>query len=340
MIEAEQRVGGSNAVVLAGLLLLSTDSFAHGQWDDSEALAREGLDLAAAYGYHLIEAQLRIRQAFVAAVRGDAAAARALTDEVTTWAVPRGLGLTQAFARHARVLAALAEGDYEEAYSQASWIGRPEIPSTGIPGRWLVLDLVEADVHTGRTERARAHVAAARRAGLFHASPRTELIAAGAAALAAPDDEAGPLFAAALSRPEAERWPWEQARIHLAYGRWLRRARDTTAARLHLRAAAETFERLGARPWARRAHDELRATGLAAGTPERRPAALTAQERQIAELAATGMTNKQIGERLFLSHRTVGAHLHRLFPKLGITSRAALRDALRAVRPQEPPPPP
>ncbi|HTJ37754.1 MAG TPA: LuxR family transcriptional regulator [Dactylosporangium sp.] len=335
----EERDGGSNAVVLAGLLLLSTDSFHHGQWDESEALAREGLELATAYGYHLLKAQLRIREAFVQAGRGDAVAARALTDEVTTWAVPRGLGLTQAFARHARVIAALTEGDYEDAYAQASWISRPEIPSTGIPGRWLVLDLVEADVHTGRAELARAHVAAARQAGLFHASPRTELIAAGAAALAAADDEAGPLFEAAVSLPEADRWPWEQARIHLAYGRWLRRTRDTSAARLYLRAAEEAFDRLGARPWTQRARHELRAAGVATARPERSAAALTAQERQIAELAATGMTNKQIGERLFLSHRTVGAHLHRLFPKLGITSRAALRDALQAVRPQEPPPP-
>jgi DNA-binding NarL/FixJ family response regulator len=71
-------------------------------------------------------------------------------------------------------------------------------------------------------------------------------------------------------------------------------------------------------------------------------ALLTAQERQIAALATAGLTNKQISQRLFLSHRTVGAHLHRMFPKLGITSRAALRDALDTIAPdadpQSPPP--
>ncbi|MFD0574948.1 helix-turn-helix transcriptional regulator [Dactylosporangium darangshiense] len=145
------------------------------------------------------------------------------------------------------------------------------------------------------------------------------------------------LFEAALSRPDAERWPWEHARIHLAYGQWLRRTRDTTRARLHLRAAIETFDRLRAQPWTQRARNELRATGVAgtATRPETRTAALTVQERQIAELAATGLTNKQIGERLFLSHRTVGAHLHRLYPKLGITSRAALRDALDTITPDK-----
>jgi DNA-binding CsgD family transcriptional regulator len=93
---------------------------------------------------------------------------------------------------------------------------------------------------------------------------------------------------------------------------------------------------LGARPWAVRAHNELRATGIATtARPNTHAAALTAQERQIATLAATGLTNKQIGQQLFLSHRTVGAHLHRIFPRLGITSRAALRDALETITPDE-----
>jgi DNA-binding NarL/FixJ family response regulator len=105
---------------------------------------------------------------------------------------------------------------------------------------------------------------------------------------------------------------------------------------MHLRAATETFDRLGARPWAQRAHNELRASGVATATrPGTHTSTLTAQEWQIATLAATGMTNKEIGQRLFLSHRTVGAHLHRLYPKLGITSRAALRDALETISPDD-----
>jgi DNA-binding CsgD family transcriptional regulator len=87
---------------------------------------------------------------------------------------------------------------------------------------------------------------------------------------------------------------------------------------------------VGARPWATRASNEVRATGLthrgAAG--DRGIGALTAQEHRIAQLAASGLSNKQIGSRLYLSPRTVGAHLYRVFPKLGISSRAALRDAL------------
>jgi DNA-binding CsgD family transcriptional regulator len=345
MIERE-RDGGAIGLVISGLLLLSGDSYHHGQWDEAETLAREGLDLAAAHGHHLPQGQLRSHLAFIAAARGNVDLARALTDEITTWAAPRGIELTQAYARYARATAALAQGDYEDAYLQTSRINPPGTPSPGIPGRWMVMDLVEAAVRTGRADQAGAHVAAAQQAGIARISPRMALITAGAAALAAPDHDAGPLFEAALSLPEADRWPFEQARINLAYGQWLRRTRDTTRARLHLRAALETLDRLGAQPWAQRARNELRATGIpTTARPDTRAAALTAQERQIATLAATGLTNKQIGERLFLSHRTVGAHLHRAFPKLGITSRAALRDALNTITPDDndhapqPPPP-
>jgi DNA-binding CsgD family transcriptional regulator len=345
MIEQE-RSGGATAMVIAGLLLLSGDSYAHGQWDEAEDLAKEGLDLAAAHGYHILQGQLWCVLAFIAAGRGHVDLARTLSDEITTWAAPHGVGLTQAFAGQARAFAALGQGDYEDAYVQATRISPAGTASPDIAGSWMVLDLVEAAVRTGRTEEARAHVAAAQRAGIARISPRTALITAGAAALAAPDHNAGPLFETALSLPEADRWPFEQARIHLAYGQWLRRTRDTTRARLHLRAAIETLDRVGARPWAARAHNELRATGIpATARPDTRMALLTAQERQIAALAATGLTNKQIGQRLFLSHRTVSAHLHRIFPKLGITSRAALRDALETITPDDepapqPPPPP
>jgi DNA-binding NarL/FixJ family response regulator len=90
------------------------------------------------------------------------------------------------------------------------------------------------------------------------------------------------------------------------------------------------------RPWATRARSELRATGQS--KPRVDPytrVPLTPQEGEIASLAAAGPTNKQIAERLFLSPRTVGGHLHRVFPKLGIATRAALRDALASVPPGE-----
>jgi hypothetical protein len=85
--------------------------------------------------------------------------------------------------------------------------------------------------------------------------------------LAADDADAGPLFETALSLPDAARWPWEHARIQLAYGQWLRRARETGRARWYLRAALETFDRIGAAAMAQRARGELRATGLPTTRP-------------------------------------------------------------------------
>jgi DNA-binding CsgD family transcriptional regulator len=120
------------------------------------------------------------------------------------------------------------------------------------------------------------------------------------------------------------------------YGERLRRARATTEARIQLTVALEIFERLGARPWVTRAASELRAAGRTdPRTTQRDRESLTPQELKIAELAAAGLTNKQIGQRLFLSHRTVGAHLYQIFPKLGVTSRAALRDALASLPRQQ-----
>jgi DNA-binding CsgD family transcriptional regulator len=173
---------------------------------------------------------------------------------------------------------------------------------------------------------------------------RKALLTGAVAALAAPDDLAAELFEAALADPGARWWPFDFARVHLLYGEWLLEAREITRSRYHLQAALAAFERLGASAWAERAaaglgNTGLAATGLAAtglattGPVKRRREAgprepLTAQELQVADLAAAGLSNREIAVRLCLSHRTVGAHLYRIFPKLGISSRAALRDAL------------
>ncbi|HEX4831785.1 MAG TPA: helix-turn-helix transcriptional regulator [Trebonia sp.] len=158
---------------------------------------------------------------------------------------------------------------------------------------------------------------------------RKALLARAVRALGAPDDLTAALFEAALADPGARLWPFDFARVHLLYGEWLRRSREITRSRHHLRAALAAFERLGASAWANRAAAELAATAVTRRHED--PAAaepLTAQELQVAELAAAGLSNKEIARRLYMSHRTVGAHLYRVFPKLGVSSRAALRDAL------------
>jgi len=154
-----------------------------------------------------------------------------------------------------------------------------------------------------------------------------------ATAVLSEDDDAEQLFHAAIASA-AEGWELYAARARLAYGVWLRRVqRRATDARAPLREAAEIFSALGQETSAERALSELRASGETAR--RRIPEAwaeLTPQELQIAQLAAQGLSNKEIGERLYVSYRTVGTHLYHLFPKLGITSRSQLRDALKLAR--------
>jgi DNA-binding CsgD family transcriptional regulator len=140
--------------------------------------------------------------------------------------------------------------------------------------------------------------------------------------------EADDMYHRAETHPAAAVFPFELARIRLAHGIRLRHTQGRKAARLTLTLAADTFERLGTPPWAERARAELRAAGASTLASTAHLATLTWQERRIADLAAGGLTNKEIGARMHLSPRTVSSHLYRAFPKLGITSRAALRDAL------------
>ncbi|HJW61553.1 MAG TPA: LuxR C-terminal-related transcriptional regulator [Actinomycetota bacterium] len=146
--------------------------------------------------------------------------------------------------------------------------------------------------------------------------------------LLADDQDAEPLFQTALDA-ELARWPVLRPRIQLAYGAWLRRQRRVAESRAPLRAAREAFDALGAIPWGERTRQELRASGEA--SPRRIPQAwdhLSPQELQIAQLAAEGLSNREIGQQLYLSHRTVSSYLYRVFPKLGISSRSQLRAAL------------
>jgi DNA-binding CsgD family transcriptional regulator len=263
-------------------------------------------------------------------MRGQSARARDLQAEVDAWARPRGLGFLTQLADSAGAIAALSDGDYEAAYLYAIGITSPGTfqPYTYQASRTL-LDLVEAALHTGRAEPARQHALAARDAGLPAISPRLALITYGALAMTAESEkEAAEMFALAESHPEATRFPFELARIRLAHGIRVRHVEGRAAARRFLVPAAEAFERLGARGWTERARAEVRATGTPPRASTLNLASLTWHERQIAELAASGLTNKEIGKRMHVSPRTVSSHLYRIFPKLGITTRASLRDAL------------
>lgn len=318
MIERE-RAGGAVASLMTMLNLIILDDTAAGRWDDASGVADEVIALTGEHGYAMIGHQARAFFGIVLAMRGETTRAAELQATVDAWARPRRVGLLLRFAEEIGLQAALSEGDFETAWTYAVGLAEAgKFPPFAQHAARTLLDLVEAALHTGRDDLARAHADAA--AALPPISPRFALLTAGAVAMTSPSS-AG--FAVAAEHPAAADFPFDAARIRHAEGVWLRRQRHITEARAAVADALTVFERLGAAGWADRARRELRA-----GAPQTET--LTAQERQIAELAATGLSNKQIAGQLFLSPRTVGAHLYRIFPKLGITSRAALRDALEA----------
>jgi DNA-binding CsgD family transcriptional regulator len=323
---------GDVASTVQAAELLAFEAFFVGRWEEADMLLAESLTLCEQNGYRLLGCAATYVQALLAAARGDDASVRSLTDEVTRWAVPRGVLVVQQNFSHAKALAALGRGAFDEAYRETASISPAgTLPPLRAPALWVVLDLVEAAAKTGRTAEAAAHAAALSGSRVQDISGRLALQAGAAEGLAADRDQAGACFERALQTPGASRWPFDLARVQLLYGEYLRRVRAYAQARTHLDAALDAFQRLGAAPWVRRAADELRVTGVRPGRRGQPVGKLTIQEHAIARLAATGMTNKQIAERLFLSDRTVSAHLYRVFPKLGITARAALRDALVAL---------
>jgi DNA-binding CsgD family transcriptional regulator len=325
----DNRDGGAITSGIDALMLLCVDYFMTGEWDQAGQLADEGIRLSEIYGYGLLAWQGRWCKAVIAAGRGDLDDVDALADDLIRWAVPRRAVMVQHYGHHAKELAALGRGDYEQAYEHATAITPAGTLASHIPiALWVGMDIVEAAVRTGRHAEAAAHVAAMSAAGIGEISPRLALMVRGSAAIAASPDDAGELFDRALATAGARQWPFELARIQLAYGERLRRARAIADARAKLTSALATFEHLRAEPWVLRTHSELRASGHAPREGSFGIASLTPREREIAKLAAAGLSNKQIAERLFLTHRTVAAHLYQVFPKLGITSRAALHAAL------------
>jgi DNA-binding CsgD family transcriptional regulator len=317
---------GAVGTAMMAMLMLAFDALHAGRWDEAHRLAAEATAMCDERGYRLYAWSGRYTMALVAANRGDRDACRDICEAMIEWGAARELGRLADWANHALGRAAAGAGDFEACYAHAGALSRPGTLASHNPqALWAALDMVEAAVHTGRDDEARAHADVLRRTDLGRYSPRAALIATAAAAFVASDADAPELFGEAIAVPGIEGWPFELARVQLAYGERLRRLRRTRDARARLSAARDGFERLGARSWAERAAIEFAATGATRGAGT---GSLTPQEREIAELAATGLTNREIAARLYMSHRTVSSHLYRIFPKLGISSRAALRDAI------------
>ena len=331
------RSGGAVATAISAMSTLASDAYCTGQWEQCEALVEEGLQLCDEHGYELLRWSFLFARAMVCAARGQFEVVPALVEEIDAWAAPRGMLAVSAYARQVEVLAALGAGDVDRAFRQAAAVSAPGTLVVGVPqALFLTLDLVVAAVESGRPEQARKHAAVVRSAGISRHAPRLRLLTAASVAVSGDSEHAEERYRQALALPGVAAWPFDAARVQLLLGEHLHRLHGGEAGRGPLTQAHATLRRLGADPWTARAAAALRAAGssTAAFTV---PVQLSAQELAIARLAAAGLSNRQIGERLYLSHRTIGAHLYRIFPKLGITTRAALRDVLdrdQAVAPR------
>ncbi|WP_051798624.1 LuxR family transcriptional regulator [Streptomyces sp. NRRL S-337] len=307
------------------------DDFLHGDWDASLAVSRQGAETSAACGHAFNEMLFLQNVAQVLAARGDRAGLAELEPVLGASARERRMRSVTERLTGLKVLCALAHGRTEEAWQQARMLTAPGTVPLRSP--WFPLSLVDwvqAAVDSGRRAEAQRHLRAVRMAGIARVSAHHAFLVAVAEALAADDEEAEQRYAAVYAAPGAATWPFPLARARLAHGAWLRRHGRGEAAAVHCEAALAAFTRIGAPVWAEQASREH--TAAVAGTVPPGSAAgrqlLTAQELRIAELAAEGLTNRQIGERLGLSPRTIGAHLYRVFPKLGITTRAGVARAL------------
>jgi DNA-binding CsgD family transcriptional regulator len=313
------------------LALQGTTAARQPDWNIAIPAAEEGERLASELGQPAWIAGAQTVEAYVAALRGDEEAAEAAAAAAERVALPLGANFLLTAVQWARGLAALGAGRYADAYAELLRTHDPQDPSFHHHMRWwAIADISEAASHGGKPAEGRRLLDELASLAQKTPAPWIQLGLRHARAVLADDDDAEELFQAALSA-EVNRWPYQRARLLLAYGAWLRRQRRVAESRTPLRAARDAFDALGVRAWGERARQELRASGETSRsrTPEARDQ-LTPQELQIAQMAAEGLTNREIGQQLYLSHRTVGSHLYRLFPKLGISSRAQLRSALAA----------
>ncbi|MBX9247199.1 helix-turn-helix transcriptional regulator, partial [Actinotalea ferrariae] len=318
---ASARDAGALIMVLYALTRRGAADQVLGRWDQLAAGAREALGLAEATGRPGLAAMPHAWLALYAALRGDDDAPERLAAlERVVAAGPSGT--TEASVRGQLLWTRAVLAD-----SPAAAVHHYEQMTHGFAERMIALDRIETAVAAGRPELAErwvGHIAHfAEGTGSPWAAAVTEH---GRAALAeGPEVEVHLLRALELHAASSRRV--DAARTELALGEWLRRERRRVDARPHLRAALQTFEDVGARRWAERAAQELRASGE---TVRRRDAQggsaprLTPTEQQVARLVAQGLATRDVAAQLFVSPRTVDFHLRNVFAKLGVTSRAAL----------------
>jgi DNA-binding CsgD family transcriptional regulator len=321
-VRLARETGALGDLQLALSQRISMDLFA-GELAAAASLVEELRSATEATGSHLAP----YGAASLLALEGREAAATLLINNTRAEVTGRGEGIGVSVLDWSVAVLYNGLGRYDEACSAALRIA--EHPQDLAPSNWHLAELIEAAARAGTPERARdAHERLARMAQASGTQWALG-IAARSRALLAGDEEAEELYVEAIERLRRTRIRVELARAHLLYGEWLRRESRRTDAREQLRTAHGMLTSMGVGAFAGRAERELRATGehVPKHTIETRDE-LTPQEAEVAGLARDGLSNPEIGARLFISRHTVHYHLSKVFRKLGITSRNQLARAL------------
>ena len=305
-----------------------------GDWVRSTVASEEGRAVAADTGQPVWSTGTLVNEARARGLLGDSARAMELAAEAEHSPTLRALNDFLACAQLARGFAYITSGRHAEAYAALEDVFDPSKPAHHQREQFSgITFLAEAAAHCGRVADARVILAEMEKLAELTPSPLLHVNLLYARPVLADVDQAEDLYIAAL-KTDLSQWPVHRARIQHAFGSWLRRQRRVAESRDPLRAAIAAYDVIGATTWAELARAELRASGersqqteatstIAAAT------VLSPQELQIARLAAEGHSNREIAERLYLSPRTIGSHLYRIFPKLDITSRGQLASRLK-----------
>jgi DNA-binding CsgD family transcriptional regulator/tetratricopeptide (TPR) repeat protein len=301
-----------------------------GRWGQALAQGSQALELALATGQTFLACTALVTIAAVEAAQGrdedclrHAREADQLTGEL-------GLRNLQLLARRSQALLELSQGRLEEAITRYDEVRR-------LAAEWGIIhpyyspipDLIEAHARAGTLDQARGLLSDFVAQVPGRANPQSAARVARCRGIISDDFDAH--FLEAIGLHQRSDVVFQHGRTLLCYGERLRRARRRRDARVQLRAAAEIFGRLDARPWAERAQAELRASGETIASPGRGGEQLTSQELQIALLVTQGRTNAEVGRAVFLSTRTVEFHLSRAYRKLGVASRTELTHRLTAA---------
>ena len=321
------RAAGALAVLAVGVNVLGQVAALAGDFAQATLLKAEADAVREATGTHVA----RYGALVLAALQGRAGEAFPLIDSTVANATAEGQGTAVQYAHWAKSVILNALGRYDEAFVVAE-LASDDTPELFVSA-WALSEQVEAAIRSGNDRGAAEALGRLQERtrgtdkpwGLGLEARSRGLVVEGASAEAA--------FREAVEQLRRTRLRPELARAHLVYGEWLRRQGRRADARTQLRAASDMFFSIGMEAFAERARRELQATGETVRKRSAEAAAndeLTAQERQIALMALDGLTNSEIGARLFLSTRTIEWHLGKIFTKLSISSRRQLRDALSA----------